>query len=454
MALSVVVLAAGKGTRMQSALPKVLQPLAGQPLLSHVLVAAAGTEPAQTAVVIGHGADQIQAAFQEQNIEWVEQTEQLGTGHAVQQALPVLPDEGTAVILYGDVPLVRAETIKQLSAAADSGLALLTVQLDDPTGYGRIVRQNGSVQAIVEQKDASPTELEITEVNTGLMAAPVAKLRSWLPKLTNNNAQGEYYLTDIVAMAVADGVEVQAVVAAEPDEVAGVNDRVQLAEAEVALRRQRVTALQRQGVTVVDPLRIDIRGNLQCGRDVVLDVNTVFEGRVVLADNVTVGVGSILKNCDVAAGTNIAPYSVIDDAIVGENCTIGPFARLRPGAALADEVHIGNYVEVKKSSIGHGSKANHLTYVGDAIVGAGVNIGAGTITCNYDGANKHQTVIEDNVFIGSGTELVAPITIGKGATTGAGTTLSKSVPADALAVARAKARTIANWARPVKKIKD
>lgn len=441
---------------MRSVLPKVLQPLGGQPMLAHVLALADQVAAKSTAVVVGHGAEQVRTAFADQTsvdgvqIDWVEQTEQLGTGHAVLQALPVLPESGVAVVLYGDVPLVNAETLQALAVAASDSLAVLTVELDHPTGYGRIVRDGEQVVAIVEQKDADEAQQALREVNTGLVAAPVEHLRRWLPALSNDNAQGEYYLTDIVAAAVADGVAVQAVQASNPAEVAGVNDRVQLAEAEAVLRGQRSLELMTAGVTVVDPKRIDIRGKLVCGQDVFLDVNTVFEGAVTLGDNVTVGAGCVLKNCQIAAGTAIAPYTVIDDAQVGENCTLGPFARLRPGADLAAEVHIGNYVEVKKSTIGVGSKANHLTYVGDAEVGAGVNIGAGTITCNYDGANKHKTIIENDVFIGSGTELVAPIRVGKGATTGAGATLTKDVPANGLAVERAKTRVLENWSRPKK----
>lgn len=452
MSFSLIILAAGKGTRMRSALPKVLQPLGGEPMLAHVLNVADAANADQTTVVVGHGAEAVQAAFAEQTCSWVMQTEQLGTGHAVLQAVPTMPESGVAVVLYGDVPLVTRETLQALVAAAESGLAILTVELDAPTGYGRIVRNsNGAVQAIVEHKDATAEQLDITEVNTGLLAAPVEHLKRWLPALSNDNAQGEYYLTDVVAAATADNVPVQAVVVADADEVAGVNDRVQLAQAEATLRHRRATALMQAGVTVVDPARIDIRGQLQCGQDVLLDVNTMFEGQVTLGDNVRVGAGCVIRNATIAAGTNIAPYSVIDNAQVGERCTIGPFARLRPGADLAAEVHIGNYVEVKKSSLGKGSKANHLTYVGDAQVGAGVNIGAGTITCNYDGANKFQTVIEDDVFIGSGTELVAPIRVGKGATTGAGATLTKDVPAGGLAVERAKTRVIENWPRPKKR---
>lgn len=473
MSFSIVILAAGKGTRMRSALPKVLQPLGGQPMLAHVLELADQVRADSTAVVIGHGAEEVKQHFSanetEQNINWVSQTEQLGTGHAVLQAVPVLPESGVAVVLYGDVPLVTPDTLQSLAAAAEQGLAVLTVTLNDPTGYGRIVRQKADeseqgegaldedeqdqdkqVVAIVEQKDATQAQLEINEVNTGLVAAPVEHLRRWLPALSNDNAQGEYYLTDIVAAAVADGVPVQAVQANHPDEVAGVNDRVQLAAAEAVLRERRGKALMTAGVTLADPQRIDIRGRLDCGQDVFLDVNTVFEGDVQLCDNVVVGVGCVLRNCTISAGTQIAPYTVIDDAIVGKQCTIGPFARLRPGAELANEVHVGNYVEIKKSTLGHGSKANHLTYIGDAQIGSGVNVGAGTITCNYDGANKFATIIEDGAFIGSGTELVAPIRVGAGATTGAGATLTKDVPASSLAVERARTRVIENWSRPAK----
>lgn len=457
MTLSVIILAAGKGTRMNSRLPKVLQPLAGQPLLGHVLNQSHRVQADRIIVVYGHGGDHVQDTFKSQNIEWVEQAEQLGTGHAVQVTLPVLPTTGQSLILYGDVPLVRPETLQQLRQAASSGIAMITLNVADPMGYGRIVRDDspknqGKIQRIVEHKDASDAEKQITEINTGIYCVDNARLHQWLPKLSNNNVQGEYYLTDIVEMAVADGLEIGSVQPEFDFEVEGVNDRLQLSSLERRYQAYQASQLLKAGVTLFDPARFDLRGNLTVGKDVRIDANVIIEGDCYLGDGVVVGAGCILKNVRVGAGTVIQPYSVLDDAVVGSNVALGPFARLRPGTELADDVHIGNFVEVKNSRIAKGSKANHLAYVGDAMVGSGSNIGAGTITCNYDGAFKHQTVIGDNAFIGSNSSLVAPVEIGHGATVGAGSVVTKNVPADALAVARGLQRNIDNYQRP-KKVK-
>jgi len=452
MSLQVIILAAGKGTRMRSALPKVMQPLAGQPLLHHVIVAARELGAERPIVVYGHGGDVVQQAFAGQALDWVLQAEQRGTGHAVQVALPVLADAGRTLILYGDVPLISVATLQRLIEVVpdDQTLGLLTVHLPDPTGYGRIVREQGRVVRIVEQKDASADEKLITEANTGILCVPNALLHAWLPQLKNNNAQGEYYLTDLIGMATAHGVPVTAV---HPDtiwEVEGVNDKLQLSALERVWQRHQAEQLMRAGVTVLDPARLDVRGQISHGMDVSLDAGVILEGRVVLGDNVRVGAGCILKDCEIGAGTEIKPYSLIDSAVVGERAVIGPFARLRPGSTLADEVHIGNFVETKATRMGVGSKANHLAYLGDSDIGSGVNIGAGTITCNYDGANKHKTTIGDDAFIGTNNSLVAPVTIGAGATTGAGSTISKDVPDGTLAVARAVQKTIDGWQRPRK----
>ncbi|WP_068857731.1 bifunctional UDP-N-acetylglucosamine diphosphorylase/glucosamine-1-phosphate N-acetyltransferase GlmU [Perlucidibaca aquatica] len=452
MSLQVIILAAGKGTRMRSALPKVMQPLAGQPLLHHVIVAARKLGAERPIVVYGHGGDVVQQAFAEQALDWVLQAEQKGTGHAVQVALPVLAAQGRTLILYGDVPLISVATLQRLIEVVpnDQSLGLLTVHLPDPTGYGRIVREQGRVVRIVEQKDATADEKLISEANTGILCVPNALLHAWLPQLKNNNAQGEYYLTDLIGMATANGVPVTAV---HPDtiwEVEGVNDKLQLSALERVWQRHQAEQLMRAGVTVLDPARLDIRGQVSHGMDVSLDAGVILEGRVVLGDNVSVGAGCILKDCEIGAGTEIKPYSLIDSAVVGANAHIGPFARLRPGSKLADEVHIGNFVETKATIMGVGSKANHLAYLGDSEIGRGVNIGAGTITCNYDGANKHKTTIGDDAFIGTNNSLVAPVTIGAGATTGAGSTISKNVPDAQLAVARAVQKTIEGWQRPRK----
>jgi bifunctional UDP-N-acetylglucosamine pyrophosphorylase/glucosamine-1-phosphate N-acetyltransferase len=454
--LSVVILAAGQGKRMHSDLPKVLQPLAGKPLLQHVLETARGLDPAGLHVVYGHGGEQVRAAMaalqSSHPIKWSPQETQQGTGHAVQQAMPEIPDDHMVLVLYGDVPLLRAATLRELVAlAADKQLALLTVQLADPTGYGRVVRARGRVKTIVEHKDATRAQLRISEGNTGVLVAPAKLLRAWLGKLRTNNAQGEFYLTDVIAMAVKGRVGVAALVATSETEVLGVNDKVQLAQLEAALRKERAQALLRAGVTLVDPARFDQRGELLVGRDVFIDANVVFEGKVQLGDRVRIGSGCVLRNVTLGAGTVVHPNSVLDSAVAGADCFIGPFARLRPGATLADGAHIGNFVEVKNSSIGAGSKANHLTYLGDATIGANVNVGAGTITCNYDGANKSRTVIEDDAFIGSGNMLVAPVTICTGATTAAGSTITQDAPAGKLTVARARQVVIDGWQRPVKR---
>lgn len=450
MTLSVIILAAGKGTRMNSRLPKVLQPLAGQPLLGHVLKQSQRVQAERIIVVYGHGGDHVKDTFKNQPIEWVEQAEQLGTGHAVQVTLPVLPTTGQSLILYGDVPLVRPETLQQLQQAASTGVAMITLTVDNPTGYGRIVREGGKIQRIVEHKDASDVEKQITEINTGIYCVDNARLHQWLPKLSNSNAQGEYYLTDIVEMAVADGLEIGSVQPEFDFEVEGVNDRLQLASLERRYQAYQANQLLKAGVTLYDPARFDLRGNLTVGKDVRIDANVIIEGDCYLGDGVEVGAGCVLRNARVGAGTIIQPYSVLDDAVVGAQAAIGPFSRLRPGANLADEVHIGNFVEVKNATIAKGSKANHLTYIGDAVIGSGSNIGAGTITCNYDGANKHKTIIGDKAFIGSNSSLVAPINIGDGATVGAGSVVTKDVPAEALGVARGLQRNIDNYQRPKK----
>ena len=455
MALHVVILAAGQGTRMKSALPKVLQPLAGRPLLAHVLGRALGLGAHATHVVYGHGGDAVPAAFPDADVKWVLQAEQLGTGHAVAQAMPGVPDDATVLVLYGDVPLIEAATLKPLVAAARAGrLALLGVRLDDPTGYGRIIRDAaGRVVRIVEQKDASASELAVTEVNTGILAAPAGKLRGWLAGLSNGNAQGEYYLTDVVAMAVAEGMAVEAALAPTVAEVLGINDRAQLAGLETTLRGRIAADLMAAGVTLVDPARVDVRGRLSCGRDVHIDVNAVFEGAVELGEGVSIGANVIIRNSRLGPGCVVHPNTLIEDADIGPRCELGPFARLRPGAELAEGVKIGNFVELKNSRLGAGSKVNHLSYIGDAEIGTRVNVGAGTITCNYDGANKHRTVIGDGAFIGSNTALVAPVTIGAEATIGAGSTVSKDAPAGELTVARGKQLTVRGWKRPVKQPK-
>ncbi len=454
--LNVVILAAGLGKRMYSSLPKVLHPLAGKPLLAHVLDAARTLSPQQICIVYGHGGEAVPQAIGGTGLTWVLQSPQLGTGHALMQALPYLDRSGITLVLYGDVPLTRPETLQKLIAmAGEQTLGLLTVELADPSGYGRIVRngETGEVSAIVEEKDASPSQRRIREINTGIMAIPGEYLHSWLPRLENNNAQKEYYLTDIVSMAVSDDVRV---VAAQPDhawETTGVNSKTQLAALERIYQAEYALRLLEQGVTLADAARIDVRGQLSCGQDVTIDIDCIFEGEVHLGHGVAVGAHAILKNVKVAAGAAIAPFSLIEDAEIGENCRIGPYARIRPGTRLDSDVHIGNFVEVKNSTVAKGSKANHLSYIGDAVVGRSVNIGAGTITCNYDGANKYQTIIEDDVFVGSDTQLVAPVRVAQGATIGAGSTITKDTPPQQLTLSRARQTTIEGWQRPVKKPK-
>ena len=450
--LNVIILAAGKGTRMVSDLPKVLHPIAGKPLLQHVLDTARRLTPAKICVVFGYGGAQVPSAINQPDLVWVEQAQQLGTGHAVQQTLPHLDTESISLILYGDVPLTREETLREIvSLASGGGLAVLTVTLDDPTGYGRIVRgPDGKVQRIVEQKDASEAERKIREVNTGIMAMPTQHLSRWLAGLHNNNAQGEYYLTDILSMAVAQKVEVSTCQPAHHWEIVGINSKRQLAEVERLYQNQAALKLLEAGVMLYDPARIDIRGELNCGKDVCIDVNCVFEGKVSLGDRVTVGANCVLRDVFIASDTRIEPFTWIDTATLGAHNHIGPFARIRPGTKLADHVHIGNFVEIKNSQVDDGSKINHLSYVGDATIGKRVNVGAGTITCNYDGANKHRTVIEDGAFIGSDTQLVAPVTVGRGATIGAGSTITRDAPADELTLTRTKQFTVKGWKRPQK----
>ena len=452
MNLSVVILAAGQGKRMKSDLPKVLQPLAGVPLLKHVIDTARSLEPADIYVVYGHGGDRVRAVLAQEPVKWVLQAEQLGTGHAVMQAAPQIPDDHLVLILYGDVPLTRAATLQQLIAAAGpKAMSVLSVNMQDPTGYGRIMRDaRGQASAIVEHKDATPEQRAITEVNTGLMAVPGRQLRGWLQGLRNDNAQGEYYLTDILALAVRDGLTVNAVVGLSEVEVMGVNDKVQLAEVEAGLRKQRARELMLAGATLADPARIDIRGEVEVGPDVFIDVNVVLTGKVKIGARVKIGPNCFISDATIGADTELRANCHIVEAVVGQRCDIGPFARLRPGTVLQDAVHIGNFVEVKNSHIDEGSKANHLSYIGDARIGKRVNVGAGTITCNYDGVNKWPTLIEDGAFIGSGTMLVAPVRIGSGATIGAGSTITKTAPAGTLTLERAKQTSINEWQRPEK----
>ena len=449
--MNIVILAAGQGKRMHSNLPKVLHPIAGKALVSHVIDTARSLSPQTLCLVYGHGGDAVRTTLAAPDLAWALQEPQLGTGHAVQQAVPHLKGDGTTLVLYGDVPLIQAETLKRLIQAAQDALAILTVELADPSGYGRIVRNaKGEVVRIVEQKDSTPEERSIHEINTGIMAMPTARLGEWLGRLSNNNAQKEYYLTDIVSMAVTDGLPIHTANPKHEWEVLGVNSKVQLAELERIAQRNTAEALMESGVRLADPARFDVRGELVCGRDVFIDVNCVFEGKVVLDEAVEVGPNCVIRNARIGAGTRLAAYTHIADAVVGPDGRIGPFARLRPGAELAEDVHIGNFVEIKKSTIAAHSKANHLAYIGDATIGSRVNVGAGTITCNYDGANKFQTIIEDDAFIGSDTQLVAPVKVGRGATLGAGTTLTKDAPADTLTISRAKQLSIPGWKRPVK----
>ena len=454
--LEIIVLAAGQGKRMYSRLPKVLHPLAGRPLLGHVLASATSLAPRAIHVVFGHGGDQVRAALADAPVNWALQAEQKGTGHAVMQALPAIADNATVLILYGDVPLISPATLQALVATAGpKTLALLTAELPEPGGYGRILRDaGGRVKRIVEAKDASADEARVREINTGFLAVPAAPLKRWVSELRNHNAQGEYYLTDVIAMAVAEGMEIATCTPQAQWEILGVNSKVELASLERTYQMNRAQELLQQGVTLRDPARIDVRGTLSCGRDVTIDVNVVFEGSVTLADGVEIGPNNILRDVAIGPGTRIEANCVLEECRVGAECRIGPFARLRPGALLADRVHIGNFVEVKKSDIGEGSKANHLSYIGDTTIGKGVNVGAGTITCNYDGANKHRTVIGDNVFIGSNTALVAPVTVGEDATIGAGSVIGRDAPAGELTLTRAEQKTVRGWKRPVKKKKD
>jgi len=451
--LQVVILAAGKGKRMRSDLPKVLHALAGRPLLAHVLAAARALSPRRLCVVVGHGGSVVRERLAAEEVAWVEQSPQLGTGHAVQQALPALEAGGTVLILYGDVPLISSATLAGLvEAAAGGSLALLTQVLDDPAGYGRIVKDaGGAVRRIVEEKDAGAGERAIREVNTGILAASRERLESWLSRLRNDNAQGEYYLTDIVAAAVSDGVPVAVRHPSAAYECLGVNSKAELASLERQYQMNHAKRLLEAGVTLADPARIDVRGELECGRDVSIDVNCIFEGRVVLGDGVRLGASCILRDATVGAGTEIKPFTIVEEAAIGANARIGPFARIRPGTELAADVHVGNFVEVKASRLGRGSKANHLAYVGDSTVGSDVNIGAGTITCNYDGAAKHRTVIEDDVHIGSDVQLIAPVTVGRGATIAAGATITDDVPPGGLTLTQKKQVTKPDWKRPRKK---
>jgi len=447
--LHIIILAAGQGTRMHSEIPKVLHELAGRPLLAHVIACARALKPARIHVVYGYGGRQVPDGLAEANVEWVLQAEQKGTGHALRQAMTDIGDDTLVLVLYGDVPLTRSESLRPLIAAAAAGnLALMTVELAEASGYGRIVRDaQGRVTRIVEHKDATPAERALREVNTGILAAPAGRLKKYLAALKNDNAQGEYYLTDVVALAAADGVKITSLSPADHWEIMGVNSKAQLAELERIQQRNQAQALMEQGLTLRDPARFDLRGTLTFGVDVVIDVNVVIEGNVSLGDRVQIGPNNVLRDCAIGADSVVQPNCVIEQAGIGQHCRIGPFARIRPEARIADRAHIGNFVEIKKADIGAGSKINHLSYIGDSQVGRDVNIGAGTITCNYDGAHKHRTVIGDGAFIGSNTALVAPVTIGAGATVGAGSTITSDVPDDTLAVSRTQQKTVPGWKR-------
>lgn len=450
--LNIIILAAGKGTRMHSSLPKVLHTIGAKLILAHVIDCAKSLNPHKIIVVVGFGGEAVKQAFVNEDITWVNQAEQLGTGHAMQQAVPYLEQDANSLILLGDVPLVDAEACKKLLAQAGNKLVILSFNKVDPTGYGHLVRESsGNVAAIVEHKDATDAQRKIIEVNTGIMAMPNAHLIKWLSQLSNNNAQGEYYLTDIVEMAVKDGINVVAEITADEWSVTGINSKTDLSHIERVYQSRISQKLLQKGVTLKDPARLDVRGTLECGRDVEIDVNCVFEGNVTLGDFVKIAANCMIKNATIAAGAHIAAFTHIDDTKIGENCRIGPYARLRPGTTLAADTHIGNFVEIKNAQVDIGSKINHLSYVGDSTIGKNVNIGAGTITCNYDGVNKFRTVIEDNVFIGSDTQLVAPVTIGRGATIAAGSTITKNAPAEQLTLCRAKEqKSIAGWKRPQK----
>jgi bifunctional UDP-N-acetylglucosamine pyrophosphorylase/glucosamine-1-phosphate N-acetyltransferase len=452
MSLSVIILAAGKGTRMKSSLPKVLHKIAGKPMVEHIIDTAKELDCQSLNLVYGHGADLLKSALDHHQVNWCLQAEQLGTGHAVQQAVEFIKDDEDVMILVGDAPLISADTLRRLVAAKTSAdLALLTVHLDDPTGMGRIVRDGDNIKAIVEHKDASDAQREIKEINTGMMLMSGSDLKRWLGALSNDNAQGEYYLTDVIEMAANEGLTIKAAHPVWEREVEGVNNRVQLSSLESAYQLRTAEALMMDGVSLADPRRIDVRGSLTVGQDVTIDINAVFEGEVTIGNNVSIGPNCVLKNCTIGDGSSIEAFSLIEDASVATNCIIGPYARLRPGADLHNGAKVGNFCEVKKSVIGEGSKVNHLTYIGDAEIGKGVNVGAGTITCNYDGVNKFKTIISDGVFVGSNSSLVAPVSIGENATVGAGSVVTKDVNAEELAIARGKQRSIAGWERPKKK---
>ncbi|MCJ2378636.1 bifunctional UDP-N-acetylglucosamine diphosphorylase/glucosamine-1-phosphate N-acetyltransferase GlmU [Vibrio sp. ZSDZ34] len=451
MNFSAVILAAGKGTRMYSHLPKVLHTLGGKPMVEHVINACQSLQAQSLHLVYGHGGDTLKSGLADLPLNWIEQADQLGTGHAVLQAAPSLGDDENVVVLYGDVPLIAPQTLQNLlSAQPNGGIALLTVAVENPTGYGRIIRENGPVVAIVEEKDANDEQKRIGEINTGVLVANGADLKRWLSKLTNDNAQGEYYLTDIICIAHQEGGAIEAVHPQCRSEVEGVNNRVQLAELERIYQVTQAETLLKQGVMIRDPQRFDLRGTLKCGMDVEIDINVIIEGHVTLGDNVTIGAGTVLKDCYVEANTIVRPYSVIEGATIGQQCTIGPFSRVRPGTVLSNDAHVGNFVEIKNVQLGEGSKANHLSYLGDADIGRRVNVGAGAITCNYDGANKHKTVIGDDVFVGSDSQLIAPVEIANGATIAAGTTVAKSVAEQELVLTRSKSTIKTHWQRPVK----
>lgn len=456
MTLGVVILAAGQGTRMRSRLPKVLHSLAGRPLLDHAIQAAKRLSPERVAVVYGHGGELVKDAFSDPDLIWVEQKEQLGTGHAVVQALPALQGADQILVLYGDVPLIRDRTLTSLTTACmHTDLALLTAAFDNPIGYGRILRDaDGKIQRIVEHKDATTEELEIKEINTGILIAKRESLEGWLERVDNTNVQGEFYLTDIVELAVADGVTVQSSQPEDLDEVAGVNDRAQLAHLERRFQEWQADRLMRKGLSLRDPNRFDLRGNIEFGQDVTIDLNVLLEGEIELGSDVSIGANTVIRNCRIGDGVMIKENCVLENAVIGANCSIGPFARIRPETELAENAHIGNFVEIKKSQVGSGSKINHLSYIGDSSIGTAVNIGAGTITCNYDGVNKHRTLIGDGAFIGSNSQLVAPVEIGAGATIGAGSTITGKAPDDTLTLSRAKQVSIKGWKRPVKKPKE
>ncbi len=450
--LSVVILAAGKGTRMYSDLPKVLHKIAGKPMVKHVIDTAKQLNAAQIHLIYGHGADLLKQRLADEPVNWVFQAEQLGTGHAMQQAAPFFADDENILMLYGDAPLITTETLQKLIAAKpENGIALLTVNLENPTGYGRIIRQDGNVTAIVEQKDANAEQLKITEVNTGVMVSDGASFKKWLARLDNNNAQGEYYMTDVIGLANQDGFKVVAVQATDMMEVEGANNRLQMAALERYFQRKQAQKLLLAGVSLTDPERFDLRGELEHGKDVEIDINVIIEGNVRLGNRVKIGAGCVLKNVEIADDVEIKPYSVLENAVVGEKAAIGPFSRLRPGAELAAETHVGNFVEIKQAKVGKGSKVNHLTYIGDAEIGRDCNIGAGVITCNYDGANKFKTVIGDNVFVGSDSQLIAPVTIADNVTVAAGATVTDNVEAGELVISRVRQRHIPNWKRPTKK---